>query len=101
MHLLLRVQVPVGKSQAQSPIDRGAPREMARMFAGQSLSEHIAASVVLLYGRYPSVRPRFEAFVDYLEQYYHPSNGGTWTNTLERVLRYLVMSFLKRLASEK
>jgi proteasome activator subunit 4 len=74
---------------------------MLRMFSTQSMPEYIAKSVVLLYGRYESVRPRFESLVDYLEQYYHPSNGGTWTSSLERLLRFLVMSFLKRLASEK
>lgn len=34
-------------------------------------------------------------------RYYHPSNGGRWTHSLERFLRYLVVYFQKRLQNEQ
>ncbi|GBG77688.1 hypothetical protein CBR_g24134 [Chara braunii] len=96
-------EVPVGKCQAQSPIHRGAPSEAMRMFwPNQSgvLSKIITKAIVLLLGPGSSAQERFDTLVNFLEQYYHPSNGGSWTSSLERLLRYLVYYFHKRLAYE-
>ncbi|CAA6670753.1 unnamed protein product [Spirodela intermedia] len=43
----------------------------------------------------------FEKLTNILEQYYHPSNGGRWTYSLERFLRHLTISFQKRLHREQ
>eukprot|EP01018_Ginkgo_biloba_P025865 Gb_28180 [translate_table: standard] len=37
----------------------------------------------------------------YASGYYHPSNGGRWSYSLERFLRYLVYYFQKRLTQEQ
>jgi proteasome activator subunit 4 len=36
-----------------------------------------------------------------ISRYYHPSNGGSWTQSLERFLHHMVNNFLKRLAKEQ
>ncbi|KAK4484733.1 hypothetical protein RD792_007326 [Penstemon davidsonii] len=38
---------------------------------------------------------------DFYQQYYHPSNGGRWTYSLERFLFHLVNTFQKRLQLEQ
>ncbi|KAK9269629.1 hypothetical protein L1049_001406 [Liquidambar formosana] len=48
-----------------------------------------------------SAQEHFEKLVNLLEQYYHPSNGGRWTYSLERFLYYLVYTFQKRLQHEQ
>lgn len=82
--------------------ERRAPREISELLrsSNETASELISSSVVLLYGRYPSVRTKFEAFVGYLEPYYHPSNGGD-KPALERLLGCLVDGFIERLAEER
>lgn len=34
-------------------------------------------------------------------RFYHPSNGGSWTRSLEQLLRFLFAYFLGRLAKEQ
>ena len=34
-------------------------------------------------------------------RYYHPSNGGSWTSSLEQFLQHLVRYFLKRLTQQR
>ncbi|PHU12877.1 Proteasome activator subunit 4 [Capsicum chinense] len=48
-----------------------------------------------------SAHEHFEKLVNLLEQYYHPSNGGRWTYSLERFLFHLVNIFQKRLQNEQ
>jgi proteasome activator subunit 4 len=44
--------------------------------------------------------PHITTLTDYLENYYHPSNGGQWTSALTTFLRHSTNYFVKRLASE-
>lgn len=48
---------------------------------------------------------RVSNFLFYFEifccRYYHPSNGGRWTYSLERFLLHLVVTFQKRLQREQ
>ena len=46
------------------------------------------------------VAVRFELLVDLLEQYFHPSNGGRWTNSLSSLLRNLMENFMKRIVMD-
>eukprot|EP00271_Cylindrocystis_brebissonii_P016760 TRINITY_DN411_c0_g2_i2.p1 TRINITY_DN411_c0_g2~~TRINITY_DN411_c0_g2_i2.p1 ORF type:complete len:1936 (-),score=317.53 TRINITY_DN411_c0_g2_i2:450-6257(-) len=105
-------ELPVGKAQGRSPVDRQTPKEVAVAFGSPaSRGKTIAKSVIFLLhfgateggGRDAGdvgVLPRVEAMVDCIEQYYHPSNGGQWTVRLETFLRCMVFYLMKRLAHE-
>eukprot|EP00850_Spirogloea_muscicola_P020092 SM000207S06167 [mRNA] locus=s207:23213:37436:- [translate_table: standard] len=79
--------LPVGKSMGASP-----------SWGGMDMTKPIAKISILLL---PQSFSQFEKLVEILEQYLHPSNGGSWTQTLEQFLRNLTFYFLKRLAYEK
>jgi hypothetical protein len=67
----------------------------------RSPSKAIAKSVVYLLKPKSLALKQFEKLINFLEQFYHPSNGGRWTYSLERFLRYLVFYFERRLQHEQ
>lgn len=96
-------EVPVGKSGVRSPIYRRIPVEIKRAFHtswSPGLSTLSAKSIVYLLSPHGSAQAHFDTMIEFLEQYYHPSNGGLWTGPLQRFLRLLVFYFMKRLESE-
>lgn len=99
-HFLRSFEVPVGKTSGVYPYER----EVMLAFTSDwshSLPKDIAKSIVFLLKPSGSAQRHLDGMVDLLEQYYHPSNGGSWTYSLERFLRNMVMFFLKRLAKEQ
>ncbi|KAL2644724.1 hypothetical protein R1flu_012311 [Riccia fluitans] len=103
MLFLRTFELPVGKSGPWAPIYRRLPREVAAAFYTVSMPSSpdiVAKSTVYMIFPGGSTLSHLECLVDYLEQYYHPSNGGSWTSSLESFLRSLVYYFMKRLASE-
>eukprot|EP00250_Pteridium_aquilinum_P022210 c25325_g1_i2 orf=249-5699(+) len=96
-------EVPVGKSGVRSPIYRRIPVEIKRAFHtnwSPGLSTLSAKSIVYLLSPCGSAQAHFDTMIEFLEQYYHPSNGGSWTGPLQRFLRLLVFYFMKRLENE-
>lgn len=103
-HYLSSFEVPVGKASASYPYQRQVTREVMLAFSSEwshSLPKEVAKSIVFLLKPSGSAQRHLERMVNLLEQYYHPSNGGLWTSSLERFLRNLVIFFLKRLAKEQ
>ncbi|KAI5058974.1 hypothetical protein GOP47_0025293 [Adiantum capillus-veneris] len=103
-HFLRSFEVPVGKTSGVFPYQRAVTREIVRAFPSEwsvSVPKNIAKSVVYLLKPKGSAERHLSCMVDLLEQYYHPSNGGQWTSSLEKFLRHTVAFFLKRLAEEK
>lgn len=104
VHFLRSFEVPVGKASASSPVQRAVPREVMLAFNSgwsNSNAKVIAKAIVFLLHPGGSAQRHLDVIVELLEQYYHPSNGGTWTAFLEQFLRYLAFFFLKRLAKEQ
>jgi proteasome activator subunit 4 len=96
--------VPVGKAGAWSPVQRHIPHEVAVAFDSRSsltFSKVYGKSIVYLLTPGGSAQGHLETLVDLLEQFYHPSNGGSWTGSLERLLRCLFCYFLQRLDNEQ
>lgn len=96
--------VPIGKAGTRSPVHRTIPVEIKHAFNASwspGLSTLISKSIVYLLSPCGSAQAHFNTMIDFLEQYYHPSNGGSWTGSLQRLLRLLVFYFLKRLAHER
>ncbi|XP_020109753.1 proteasome activator subunit 4-like isoform X2 [Ananas comosus] len=60
----------------------------------------IAKSIVYLLKPQGSAQEYFERLANLLEQYYHPSNEGHWTDSLTYFLWHLVITFQKRLQHE-
>ncbi|OAY75058.1 Proteasome activator subunit 4 [Ananas comosus] len=60
----------------------------------------IAKSIVYLLKPQGSAQEYFERLANLLEQYYHPSNEGRWTDSLTYFLWHLVITFQKRLQHE-
>lgn len=98
-------EVPVANNSGPYPFSRDdVPRSTIYAFCQSKLvtpSKEIAKSIVYLLKPGGSAQAYLEKMVDLLEQYYHPSNGGRWSYSLERFLRYLVYYFQKRLAQEQ
>ncbi|CAM8952984.1 unnamed protein product [Rhodiola kirilowii] len=96
-------EVPVANGSGSYPFPMDVPRNTRFLFSNRSVTpaKAIAKSIVFLLKPGSSGQKHFEKLVDLLEQYYHPSNGGRWTYSLERFLFYLVLIFQKRLLSEK
>ncbi|KAH9804503.1 proteasome activator subunit 4 [Citrus sinensis] len=95
--------VPVANGSGSYPFSVDVPRYTRFLFSNKTLTpaKAIAKSVVYLLRPGSSAQEHFEKLVNLLEQYYHPSNGGRWTYSLERFLFYLVITFQKRLQHEQ
>ncbi|KAH7293640.1 hypothetical protein KP509_28G034600 [Ceratopteris richardii] len=96
-------EVPVAKTSGVFPYQREVTREIILAFPSEwshSIPKNVAKSIVYLLQPNGSAQRHLSCLVDLLEQYYHPSNGGPWTTSLERFLRHTVVFFLKRLADE-
>ncbi|XP_059662328.1 proteasome activator subunit 4 isoform X2 [Cornus florida] len=96
-------EVPVANGNGSYPFSVDVPRYTRFLFSNKSVTpaKAIAKSIVYLLKPASSAQQHFEKLVNLLEQYYHPSNGGRWTYSLERFLLYLVIMFQKRLQHEQ
>ncbi|XP_071733720.1 proteasome activator subunit 4 [Rutidosis leptorrhynchoides] len=96
-------EVPVASGGGSYPFSIDVPRNTRFLFSNRSQtpSKAIAKSIVYLLKPGSLTQQHFEKLVNLLEQYYHPSNGGRWTYSLERFLSHLVYTFQKRLQREK
>ncbi|KAL5729683.1 hypothetical protein ACHQM5_002598 [Ranunculus cassubicifolius] len=96
-------EVPIANSSASFPFSVDVPRNTRFLFSNKAVTpaKAIAKSIVYLLKPRSLAQVYFEKLVNLLEQFYHPSNGGRWTYSLERFLRFLVITFQKRLQSEQ
>lgn len=96
-------EVPIANGNGSYPFSVDVPRNTRFLFPGKVVTpaREIAKSIVYLLKPGSSAQEYFENMANLLEQYYHPSNGGRWTYSLERFLRYLVIYFQKRLRHEQ
>ncbi|KAM3223043.1 proteasome activator subunit 4 [Capsicum annuum] len=96
-------EVPVANGSGSNPFSVDVPRNTRFLFSNRTItpSKAIAKSIVYLLKPGGSAHEHFEKLVNLLEQYYHPSNGGRWTYSLERFLFHLVNIFQKRLQNEQ
>ncbi|CAI0540944.1 unnamed protein product, partial [Linum tenue] len=96
-------EVPVANGNGSYPFPVDVPRNTRFLFSNRTMTptKAIAKSIVYLLKPGSSTEKHLEKLVDLLEQYYHPSNGGRWTYSLERFLLYLVITFQKRLQHEQ
>ncbi|GLT53719.1 hypothetical protein SLA2020_269720 [Shorea laevis] len=96
-------EVPVANGTGSYPFSVDVPRNTRFLFSNKTATpaKAIAKSIVYLLKPGSSMQDHFEKLVNLLEQYYHPSNGGRWTYSLERFLFHLVIQFQKRLLHEQ
>ncbi|KAJ1393019.1 Proteasome activator Blm10, mid region, partial [Sesbania bispinosa] len=96
-------EVPVANGSGSYPYSLDVPRNTRFLFSNKTSTpaKAIAKSIVYLLKPGSSSQQHFEKLVNILEQYYHPSNGGRWTYSLERFLFHLVIQFQKRLQNEQ
>ncbi|KAH6786226.1 proteasome activating protein 200 [Perilla frutescens var. hirtella] len=96
-------EVPVANGSGSYPFSIDVPRNTRFLFANRSVtpSKAIAKSIVYLLKPGGPAQGHFAKLANILEQYYHPSNGGRWTYSLERFLFHLVNTFQKRLQHEQ
>ncbi|XP_066369880.1 proteasome activator subunit 4-like isoform X2 [Miscanthus floridulus] len=96
-------EVPISSGNGSYPFPVEVPGNTRFLFSSKTrtLSKAIAKSVVYLLKPKSLAFEYFEKLINFLEQFYHPSNGGRWTYSLERFLRYLVVYFEERLQHEQ
>ncbi|XP_058787950.1 proteasome activator subunit 4 [Vicia villosa] len=96
-------EVPVANGSGSYPFSLDVPRNTRFLFSNRTSTpaKAISKSIVYLLKPGSSAKQHFEKLVNILEQYYHPSNGGRWTYSLERFLYHLVIQFQKRLQNEQ
>ncbi|CAL5202430.1 unnamed protein product [Lathyrus oleraceus] len=96
-------EVPVANGSGSYPFSLDVPRNTRFLFSNRTSTpaKAISKSIVYLLKPGSSAKQHFEKLVNILEQYYHPSNGGRWTYSLERFLFHLVIQFQKRLQNEQ
>lgn len=96
-------EVPVANGASSYPYSVNVPRNTRFLFSNKTStpSKAIAKSIVYLLRPGSSAQEHFDKLINLLEQYYHPSNGGRWTYSLERFLLFLVIMFQKRLQHEQ
>ncbi|GJX86577.1 proteasome activator subunit 4 [Tanacetum coccineum] len=96
-------EVPVASGGGSYPFTIDVPRNTRFLFTNRAHTpaKAIAKSIVYLLKPGSLAQKHFDKLVNLLEQYYHPSNGGRWTYSLERLLFHLVYTFQKRLQREK
>ncbi|XP_011000362.1 PREDICTED: proteasome activator subunit 4-like [Populus euphratica] len=96
-------EVPLANGSASYPFSVDVPRYTRFLFSHKTSTpaKAIAKSIVYLLKPGGAAQELFRKLGNLLEQYYHPSNGGRWTYSLERFLLHLVIMFQKRLQCEQ
>lgn len=96
-------EVPVSNSHGSYPFPLEVPKNTRFLFSSKmgTPAKAIAKSIVYLLRPGCSAQIYFERLANLLEQFYHPSNGGRWSTSLERFLRHLVICFQYRLRREQ
>ncbi|CAA7016339.1 unnamed protein product [Microthlaspi erraticum] len=96
-------EVPVANGSGSYPFSVDVPKNARFLFHNRTVtpSKSIAQSIVYFLKPGSSAHEQFKKLVNLLEQYYHPSNGGRWTYSLDRFLLHLVVAFQKRLQREQ
>jgi proteasome activator subunit 4 len=96
-------EVPISSGNGSYPFPVEVPGNTRFLFSSKTrtLAKAIAKSIVYLLKPKSLAFEYFEKLINFLEQFYHPSNGGRWTYSLERFLRHLVVYFEKRLQHEQ
>ncbi|XP_030548961.2 LOW QUALITY PROTEIN: proteasome activator subunit 4 [Rhodamnia argentea] len=96
-------EVPVANGSASYPFSVDVPRYTRFLFPNKTTTPAKAIAKAIVYSLKPgsSAQEHLEKLINILEQYYHPSNGGRWTYSLERFLFYMVVTFQKRLHCEQ
>ncbi|XP_019059113.1 PREDICTED: proteasome activator subunit 4 [Tarenaya hassleriana] len=96
-------EVPVASGNGSYPFSVDVPRNTRFLFSNRTANpaKSIAKSIVYLLKPGSSAQEQFKKLVNLLEQYYHPSNGGRWTYSLERFLLHLAIAFQQRLQREQ
>ncbi|CAJ1960253.1 unnamed protein product [Sphenostylis stenocarpa] len=96
-------EVPVANGSGSYPFSLDVPRNTRFLFSNKTSTpaKAISKSIVSLLKPGSSSEQFFKKLINILEQYYHPSNGGRWTYSLERFLFHLVFQFQKRLQNEQ
>ncbi|KAK6934676.1 Proteasome activator Blm10, mid region [Dillenia turbinata] len=96
--------VPVANGSGSYPFPLDAPRNTRFLFRSGTPTKDIAKSVIrLIFLLKPGggALKHSEKLVNLVEQYYHPSNGGRGTYSLEPFLLFLVVTFQKHLQHEQ
>ncbi|KAB1215015.1 Proteasome activator subunit 4 [Morella rubra] len=103
MRYLNMFEVPVANRRESYPFPLDVPINTSFLFPNKSVTlvKAIAKSIVYLLKPCSSAQEHLEKFVNLLEPFYHPSNGGPWTHSLERLLLHLVNQFQKRLKCQQ
>ncbi|KAL9270858.1 Proteasome activator subunit 4-like protein, partial [Drosera capensis] len=96
-------EVPVGSGRGSYPFSVDVPRNTRFLFSNKTStpSKAVAKSIVYLLKPGGLARAFSKISQPLGTVYYHPSNGGRWTYSLERFLLYLVVMFQKRLLREQ
>jgi proteasome activator subunit 4 len=101
----LAIEIPVGGSMASSPISRRPPRECLMLFSVECLPRARSASKLIVYLLSATgaggTMEYLSTLTGIFENYYHPSNGGAWSNSLTYFLRHLTGYLKKRLVAEE
>ncbi|KAG2678329.1 hypothetical protein I3760_12G138800 [Carya illinoinensis] len=96
-------EVPVANRSESHPFPMDVPKNIRFLFSNNTVSlvKAIAKSIVYLLKPRSAALAHLEKIINLLEQYYHPSNGGSWTYSLACFLIHLVIQFQKRLKYEQ
>nr|BAD53980.1 proteasome activator subunit 4-like [Oryza sativa Japonica Group] len=87
-------EVPISSGSGSYPFPLNVPRNTRFLFSSKTRtpSKAIAKSIC---------KTHIFVLKNIKFRFYHPSNGGRWTYSLERFLRYLVLYFERRLQHEQ
>eukprot|EP00884_Botryococcus_braunii_P020190 jgi/Botrbrau1/6855/Bobra.152_2s0014.1 len=107
VHILAAFNVPVGTAVAKSPVSR-VNFQVFQSLMGSTVSTAPSSAAklqVYLFGHYPegSIDRSLGHFItlsNLLEQYFHPSNTGSWTSDLTSFLEHLTRDLSHRLVRE-
>ncbi|KAK9835280.1 hypothetical protein WJX84_012367 [Apatococcus fuscideae] len=107
-HILWAFPVPVGTATAQMPFGRHAPDIVQHLMAKEAPSAYKRSAKLAVYllgqggaDHAGSALSHLQRLVDLLEQYFHPSNGGSWTKSLASFLENFLFHLGKRIVAEQ
>ncbi|KAJ3677568.1 hypothetical protein LUZ60_003292 [Juncus effusus] len=100
-HFLNMFKVSPSNSLSEEQFLIGRPDTLIYIFSyNGGTPKSIAKSIVYLLRRSRKTQRYFQILVDKLEQFFHPSNEGPWTDSLDLFLWHLVISFKNLLSYE-
>lgn len=99
--MTLAFPLPLGPYATHGQIDRHCPSYLDFLIDGKTISSFATFAVYSLSPQYPDALSYLERFFTLIANYFHPSNSGSWSNSIGTFLSNVASHLASRVNEER